>query len=107
MFWLVTLPFRLVFGLLAALVMLPLMLLAAPFALLLLPLVLLGWVLRLVFRVVAFVVMLPILLVGGVLAFVVGGIAAAALLLVPLLMVAVIGWFAVRAIRWGIAGAPA
>ena len=62
MFWLVTLPLRLLFGILAALV-------ALPFAVVLLPFALLFWipfvVLKLTVRLAVLVLALPLLLLAG------------------------------------------
>ena len=63
MFWLLTLPFRIAFGLLFALIALPFALLALPFALLALPFLLL----RLVIKTAVALVVLPLVLLIGAL----------------------------------------
>jgi hypothetical protein len=81
MFWLLTLPFRLVFGLL----MLPLALLALPMALLLLPFLLL----RVFVKATLFLFLLPIALLVGLIvaaAMVVASVA----MVIPLLPVALL-----------------
>ena len=74
MFWLITLPFRLLFGILAALVALPVALVLLPFALLFwIPFVLL----KLTVRFAVLVLALPLLLLAGIVGVLVAGAAAA------------------------------
>lgn len=81
MLWLVLLPFRLLIGLVFAVLSLPFLLLAAPVAILLLPVVLLLWVpyllLKIGVRVVAALLLLPLLAVGGLAALIFAGAIAA------------------------------
>jgi type III secretory pathway component EscS len=84
MFWLVTLPFRIVFGLIFGLLALPFALLAIPFALLFLPFLLLRFAMKAIFA----VLFLPLALVIGVAAVIglfVALVGVAVALLVPLL----------------------
>jgi hypothetical protein len=95
MFWLVSLPFRLAFGLLLALVLLPIAIVVAPFALLLwLPFLIVKFALRLAFG----LLLLPlVLLVGFIGLFAVG--AAAFAMFLPLLFIGMIVggiWLLVR-----------
>jgi hypothetical protein len=81
MFWLLTLPFRLLFGIVFGLVALPFVVLLLPFALLLwLPFVLL----RLTVKVIMLAVILPIIALFVIGALVVAGVAVFAALLLPL-----------------------
>jgi hypothetical protein len=101
MLWLLFLPFRLTFGIIAGLVVLPFVLILLPFALLLwLPFAMLGMALRLV----AGLVVLPIVLVALVLGLLAAGIGMALAVVVPLLPVIAIAlciWAVVR-----LAGGP-
>ena len=96
MIWLLLLPFRLVFGIVAGLVVLPVVLILLPFALLLwLPFAML----RMALRLVAGLVVLPIVLVALVLGLVAAGAGMALAVVVPLLPVVVIAlgiWAVVR-----------
>jgi hypothetical protein len=102
MVWLLLLPFRLLFGLVFGLLVLP-------FLVVLLPLALLFWVpfmlLRLTFRVLTALIIFPIVAVAVLLGLLVGGIAlvgAILLPLIPLLFVAFCVWAV-----WRIATGPA
>jgi hypothetical protein len=93
MFYLLTLPFRIVFGVFLALLALPFLLLALPFALLALPFLLL----RFVFKAIVGLVMLPIvlfvvLIVGAAMAF--AFVMAVLVPLAPFLLIAGIVWLA-------------
>jgi hypothetical protein len=83
MIWLLLLPFRLVFGIVAGLVVLPVVLILLPFALLL-------WLPFAMLRLVAGLVVLPIVLVALVLGLVAAGAGMALAVVVPLLPVVVI-----------------
>src|SRR5262245_37100346 len=81
MFWLLTLPFRIVFGILFGLLALPFAILALPFALLALPFLLL----RFVIKAVVTVALLPIVLFVAVVGAIVGFFALSLAIMVPLL----------------------
>ena len=99
MFWLLTLPFRIVFGLLFVALALPLALLALPFALLALPFVLVFFVLRVALKAAIALVVFPIALLlalaGAVVTLLVLGIAVLSPLL-PLAFIALCIWAVVR-----------
>jgi hypothetical protein len=102
MFYLLTLPFRIVFGALCLLLALPFVLLALPFALLALPFLLL----RLVFKAVFALVMLPIVFFVAVVVFAAVAIAVALAVLAPLapfLLIALVVWAVTRSSRAAIA----
>src|SRR5262249_53292772 len=86
MLWLLTLPFRIVFGLLFGLLALPFALLSVPFALLALPFLLLGAILKIIFK----LLLLPFVLVAVMLAVVVALFAGSIALLVHLLPIALV-----------------
>jgi hypothetical protein len=94
--WLLLLPFRLAFGIIAGLVVLPFVLILLPFALLLwLPFDLM----RVALRVVVGLVVLPIVVVPLVLGLIVAGIGIALAIAVPLLPIALVAfciWALVR-----------
>ena len=95
MFHLLTLPFRLFFGLVFGLLALPFALLAIPFALLFLPFLLI----RLLIKTTVFLIVLPVALLVGALALVATLFAFSLAMLVPLLpiaFVAVCVWAIVR-----------
>jgi len=81
---LLTLPFRLVFGILFALVALPFALLAIPFAILLVPFLLL----RLLFKAALAVIVLPVVFVAVIVALAVGLAATLVAVVLPLLPIA-------------------
>ena len=96
MFFLLTLPFRIFFGIVAAIIVLPLALLALPFALLLIPFLLVRLVLK------AAVLVLPFVALAAVFALGLGLFVVLCVMLAPLLPFAVIGlivWAIVRASR--------
>ena len=95
MFWLLTLPFRIVFGILCALVALPLALLALPFALLALPFLLLRFVIKAVVTLALLPVILFVTLIGVVAGFFALSLAIAVPLL-PLAFLAFCVWAIVR-----------
>jgi hypothetical protein len=87
MLWLLLLPFRLAFGIIAGLVALPFVLLLLPFALLLwLPFA----ILRASLRLVVGLVVLPIVLTALALGLLVAGVGVALAVVVPLLPVLLI-----------------
>ena len=96
MLWLLLLPFRLAFGIIAGLVVLPLALILLPFALLLwLPFA----ILRASLRLAVGLIVLPIVLTAVVFGLLVAGIGAALAIAVPLLPVILIAlciWAVVR-----------
>jgi hypothetical protein len=83
-FYLLTLPFRIVFGLLIGLVALPFAVLALPFALLLLPFLLL----RVLIKTAVLVVVLPIVLLAAGAAVVLAFFAVSFAVLIPLIPIA-------------------
>ncbi len=88
MLWLLLLPFRLLFGVVAGLI-------ALPFVILLLPLALVVWLpfalLRLAFRLVFLVVMLPVMIIAAVVGVLAVGAALVGAVLVPLLPLLILG----------------
>ena len=102
MFWLLFLPFRLAFGIIADLVVLPFVLLLLPFALLLwLPFAMLRAALRLAVG----LVVLPIVLTALALGLLVAGVGVALAVVVPLLPVLVIVFCIWAVVR--LSGGPA
>jgi hypothetical protein len=95
MFWLLTLPFRIVFGILFGLLALPFALLAAPFALLLLPFVLLRLIIKATIALVMLPVVLVVLAIGATVAFLTVSFAVLAPLL-PLAFLVFCIWVIVR-----------
>lgn len=95
MFFLLTLPFRIVFGILGAILFLPIALVALPFAVLLLPFLLL----RLVIKTAIFMLVLPFVLLAVLLA---GGVAIVAVLcamlapLLPFIALGLVVWAVIR-----------
>src|SRR5262249_1900068 len=88
MIWLLLLPFRLLFGVVFALLALPFVILLLPFALLLwLPFAILRFMLKLAFG----VLVLPIVAIAMIVGVVVGGIALL-VLLIPLLALGFVAW---------------
>jgi hypothetical protein len=92
MIWLLLLPFRLLFGVVFGL-------LALPFVILFLPLVLLLWlpfaILRLALKLIVGIVVLPIVAVVTFAGLLIGGVALAAAIfvpLIPLLLLAFVIW---------------
>jgi hypothetical protein len=95
MFHLITLPFRLLFGIIFGLLALPFALLALPLALLFLPFLLL----RFVVKTTVFLILLPIVLLVGAIVLVATLFAVSLAVLVPLLpfaFVALCVWAIVR-----------
>jgi hypothetical protein len=95
MLWLLLLPFRLAFGILAGLVVLPFLLIVLPFALLLwLPFAMVRMALRLVAGLLVLPIMLVALVVGPLAAGV--GMALAVVPLLPVIVIALCIWAVVR-----------
>lgn len=102
MFWLVSLPFRLLFGIVFGL-------LALPFAIVLLPFALLLWLpfllLKAAFRLTAVLLLLPLFAVFGIIGLLIGGVALVAVFipLIPIAFVLVFGWMLFRGARTAVA----
>ncbi len=98
MFWLVSLPFRLLFGIVFGLI-------ALPFAIVLLPFALLLWIpfllLKVALRLTALLLLLPIVAVFGLAGMLVGGVALVAVFvpLMPIAMLLLFGWMLFRGAR--------
>ena len=98
MFWLVSLPFRLLFGIVFGL-------LALPFAIVLLPFALLLWIpfllLKVAFRLTAALLLVPLFAVFGVIGLLVGGVALLAVFipLIPIALLLAFGWMLFRGAR--------
>ena len=98
MFWLVSLPFRLLFGIVFGL-------LALPFAIVLLPFALLLWIpfllLKVAFRLTAALLLIPLFAVFGVIGLLVGGVALLAVFipLIPIALLLAFGWMLFRGAR--------
>lgn len=100
MIWLLTLPLRLAFGILVALIALPLAIAALPIALLALPFVLLFWLPFAILRVTLKLIVLPFVLLVAAIGLLAGGLA----LVVPLIPLAIVAgglW-----LLWRLASGP-